>query len=414
MIAARPLTRRGGYLPLADLGLVGDGRGCALVGRDGAINWMCVPRFDKRPLFCALLDRHRGGQFLLAPADLRASRQYYLPDTGVLVTEMQCPTGIVEVTDAMLLRPGADLADDARAANGELLRHVRVLQGHAPLRVVIRPCGGADVDRHGGGLRLACHQQDLELHLFSDRMLYGLDTTWQVHTGDELWLLLRWESGARQHRRVPPRRLLADTAAVWRRWAAGICYDGPRADLVRRSALTLKMLDHVENGAIIAAATSSLPESTGGVRNWDYRYTWIRDAAFSVFALRRIGLTSEADSFLGWVLDAVEGGKPRVLYDLDGRIPPPERVDKELVGYRDSAPVRWGNSAVDHVQHDVYGEILDCAHQWVARGGTVDDALWADLVGLTETAAAVSGTPDRGVWEARSAGRIYTYSAAMC
>jgi alpha,alpha-trehalase len=227
-------------------------------------------------------------------------------------------------------------------------------------------------------------------------------------------VLLRWESGARQHRRVPPRRLLADTAAVWRSWAAGICYDGPRADLVRRSALTLKMLDHVENGAIITAATSSLPESTGGVPNWDCRYTWIRDAAFSVFALRRIGLTSEADSFLGWVLDAVEGGKPRVLYDLDGRIPPPERVDKELAGYRDSAPVRWGNSAVDHVQHDVYGEILDCAHQWIARGGTVDDALWADLVALTETAAAVAGTPDRGIWEVRSAGRIYTYSAAMC
>ncbi|MGH4009343.1 MAG: glycoside hydrolase family 15 protein [Pseudonocardiaceae bacterium] len=255
----------------------------------------------------------------------------------------------------------------------------------------------------------------LELHLLSDRALDGLDTIIRVGTGEDLWLLLRWEQRARRIHQVRPGRLMEETAAAWRRWTAGISYDGPRADLVRRSALTLKLLDHLENGAIVAAPTSSLPETLSGARNWDYRYTWIRDAAFSVFALRRIGLTAEADSFLGWVLDAVEGGgKPRVLYDLDGRQPPPERVDHDLDGYRGSAPVRWGNGAADQVQHDVYGEILDCAYQWAARGGLVDDALWADLVELTGTAWTVSGQPDQGIWEVRSAGRPSTYSVAMC
>ncbi|MDQ4092109.1 MAG: glycoside hydrolase family 15 protein, partial [Actinomycetota bacterium] len=213
---------------------------------------------------------------------------------------------------------------------------------------------------------------------------------------------------------IDPRPLLDETAAAWRRWSARISYEGPQADLVRRSALTLKLLDHFENGAIVAAPTSSLPEALGGVRNWDYRYTWIRDAAFSVFALRRIGLTTEADSFLGWVLDAVEGSKPRVLYDLDGRQPPPEQVDHELEGYRRSAPVRWGNGAAEQVQHDMYGEILDCAFQWAARGGPVDEALWGHLVELTETAAAVWTTPDQGIWEVRCPGRLFTYSVAMC
>lgn len=415
MTSARPLRWLDGYLPIEDHGLIGDGRGGALVGRDGGISWMCVPRFDSPPLLCGLLDRQRGGEFVVAPERLQESRQYYLPDTGVLVTEMRCATGLVEVADTFTLRTGADLTDDTPAARGELLRYVRMLEGSASLRVSLRPRGDVDVDRHGGGLRLCTHSPDLELHLLSGRPLEGLETTVRVEQGEDLWLLLRWEQATRRVHHIHPRRLLDQTAAVWRGWSAGIGYDGPQAELVRRSALTLKLLDHFENGAIVAAATSSLPESLGGTRNWDYRYAWIRDAAFSVFALRRIGLATEAEGFLGWVLDAVErGGKPRVLYDLDGREPPPEQLDHELEGYRASAPVRWGNAAADQVQHDVYGEILDCAFQWAARGGLVDDPLWTHLVALTETAARVWREPDHGIWEVRSSGRPFTYSVAMC
>jgi pentatricopeptide repeat protein len=208
---------------------------------------------------------------------------------------------------------------------------------------------------------------------------------------------------------------LQATLEVWRGWTKHVDYDGPEAPLVRRSAITLKLLDHFENGAMVAAPTSSLPEAIGGPRNWDYRFTWIRDAAFSVYAFRRVGLWREARGFLGWVLDAVEpGGRPRVLYDLDGGAPPPEREDSELEGYRRSRPVRWGNAAADQRQHDIFGEILDCAFQWARHHGAIDEALWATLRDLVEAAAQEWHRPDRGIWEVRTVGRPFTYSAALC
>jgi alpha,alpha-trehalase len=192
-------------------------------------------------------------------------------------------------------------------------------------------------------------------------------------------------------------------------------YEGPQALQVRRSAITLKLLDYFANGGIVAAPTSSLPELIGGSRNWDYRYTWVRDAAFSVYALRRIGLVREGAAFLGWVLDAVErGGRPKVLYNMEGRQPPPERQDPELAGYRNSSPVRWGNAAAEQWQHDVYGEILDCAYQWVTGGGEIDEGLWGQLQVLIEAARGEWHRPDQGIWEVRTGGRPFTYSAALC
>ena len=192
-------------------------------------------------------------------------------------------------------------------------------------------------------------------------------------------------------------------------------YDGPEPLLVRRAAITLKSCDDCANGSLVAAPTSSLPAPVGGVRNWDYRYTWVRDAAFSVWALRRIGCEDEVSGFLGWVLDAFEGTRsPRIMYDVAGGEVPDEWEDPELEGYRASAPVRWGNGAADQRQHDVYGEVLDCAHLRVANGRPIDARLWKRLATLADAANIAWRQPDQGIWEVRSEGRVFTYSAAMC
>ena len=411
-----PLRRVDGYLPLEDYGLIGDGTTAALVGRDGEIPWLCVPRLDSPPLFCGILDRERGGAFTVAPKDLVESRQSYESDTGVLVTEMRGRSGSVQVTDALTLRSGADLNEDAPAARGELLRSVRVLEGSVRLRIAVAPRGGTLTERRGGGMRIRLSiRPDLDLQLWATVPLEGLQTTLDLDAGDHLSLVLRW--GGRQNRRhtASPDKLLQTTRDVWRSWAQNFVYKGPQEALVRRSAITLKLLDYFQSGAIVAAPTSSLPEAIGGTRNWDYRYAWIRDAAFSVYALRRIGLSEEAAGFLGWVLDAVERhGRPRVLYDLDGEITQPERQDPELEGYRRSPPVRWGNAADEQRQHDVFGEILDCAYQWASRDEEIDETLWRKLRELVEGARREWREPDHGIWEVRTAGRPFTYSAALC
>jgi GH15 family glucan-1,4-alpha-glucosidase len=411
----RPVRRREGYLPLEDLGLIGDGTTAALVGLDGSISWMCLPRFDAQPLFCSLLDHERGGHFTLAPEDLVEARQRYEPDTGVLTTELRSPTGLVRITDALVLRSGADLTDDAPADRSELVRSAVVLAGAVCLRAEVEPRGGAQVRALFSGVEvLPSRRPDLRLHLRSNRPLTGLHSTHDLREGDRLDLVLSWGRFHRHHR-FDAGAMLRDTADAWRRWMEHFDYGGPEEPLVRRAAITLKLCDDWTNGALVAAPSSSLPAPIGGSRNWDYRYAWIRDAAFAVFALRRIGFRGEADAFLGWVLDAFEySGRPRIMYDLHGGPVPDEVEDRELEGYRRSAPVRWGNGAADQRQHDIYGEILDCADQWLRSGGEVQSALWTSLAGLADAAEQSWRQPDQGIWEVRSEARVFTYSAGLC
>ncbi|MFI6494520.1 glycoside hydrolase family 15 protein [Streptomyces sp. NPDC050564] len=411
----RPVRRREGYLPLEDLGLIGDGTTAALVGLDGSISWMCLPRFDSEPLFCALLDHQRGGHFTVAPEDLVEARQRYEPDTGVLTTELRTPTGVVRVTDALVLRSGADLTDDAPAGRGELVRSAVVLSGDVRLRADLEPRGGGQARTLFSGLEVRPYRQpDVRLHLRSSHPLNGLRNTYDMRQGDRLDLVLSWGRFHRHHR-FDTDAMLKGTVDAWHRWMRHFDYGGPEEPLVRRSALTLKMCDDWANGSLVAAPTSSLPAPIGGVRNWDYRYAWIRDASFAVFALRRIGFHGEADSFLGWVLDAFEQSrKPRIMYTLQGQTVPDEMEDGELEGYRRSSPVRWGNGAADQRQHDVYGEILDCADQWLLSGGEIQPALWAALASLADTAGQAWRQPDQGIWEVRNEGNAFTYSAGLC
>lgn len=411
----RPIHRIDGYLPLEDYGLIGDGATAALVGVDGSIPWLCIPRFDAEPLFCGLLDHARGGFFTIAPAGLREGRQRYRPDTGVLETELRCATGVVRVTDAMVLRSGADLGEEVAADRAELVRSALVVEGRVRLAVDVSPRGGAEVRPLLSGVEIyAKSQPRLRVHLRSTRPVAGLHSVYELAQGEQVDLALSWGRFHRHHR-FDAGSLLRDTENAWRSWLDGGDYAGPQQRLVRRAAITLKMCDHWESGSVIAAPSSSLPAPIGGVRNWDYRYVWIRDAAYAVFALRRIGFHGEADAFLGWVLDAVErGDRPRIMYDIDGNPVPDEISDPGLEGYRGSAPVRWGNGAADQRQHDLYGEILDCADQWLRAGGELQPVLWAGLAGLADMAACTWEQPDQGIWEVRSEGRAFTYSAGLC
>jgi GH15 family glucan-1,4-alpha-glucosidase len=413
--AFRAIRRVGGYLRLEDLGLIGDGATTALVGLDGSIPWMCVPAFDSEPLFCGLLDATGGGEFTVAPEGLVEARQRYEPDTGVLVTELRSATGLVRLTDALLLRAGADLTGDAPSDRTELLRSVVVLSGAVRLRVDLQPRGGGLAHPALDGLAVqVARQPGLRLHLRANRPLTGLRGTYDLEQGDRLDLVLSWGRFQRHHAFDPDARLRM-TVDAWRRWMAHFTYDGPEEATARRAAVTLKLCDHWGKGSLVAAPTSSLPAPVGGVRNWDYRYTWIRDAAYTVFAFRRIGFVNEADAFLGWVLDAFDQSREtRIMYTLDGAPVPDEFEDAELEGYRGSAPVRWGNGAADQRQHDVYGEVLDCADQWVRAGGRLQPALWRGLSALADVAGRAWREPDQGIWEVRSDGRIFTYSAGMC
>ena len=440
----RPLPRSEGYLPLEDYGLIGDGTTAALVGRDGSVAWLCLPRFDGRPLFGALLDHTRGGAFTLAPDEPCEGRQRYRPDSAVLETELRCASGTVRITDALTLRAGADLSDDAPAARGELVRSAQVLEGRVRLRYQVEPVGGAQCRALFSGVELIVPETEvvdgvgarhraggLRLHLRANRELgSGPAGVVELDRGERFDLALSWARAHRHHRFDAAADLTA-TEQAWRRWMSRMTYEGPEPELVRRSAITLKLCDDWTQGSLVAAPTSSLPAPVGGVRNWDYRYTWIRDAAFAVFALRRIGFGSEADAFLGWVLDAFErsvrhgarpgvprgpqpADRPRIMYTLDGEPVPDEVTDPRFEGYRRSAPVRWGNSASGQIQHDVYGEVLDCAYQWLRAGGDIQPALWAGLTRLADAAGDQWRTPDQGIWEVRSPGRIFTYSAALC
>ncbi len=412
----RPLEHLDGYLPLEDHGLIGDGETAALVGRDGAVSWLCLPRFDSPPVFCAILDRNRGGAFTVAPEELLESEQSYVGDTGVLHTRMRARNGTLELTDALLLQPSTDLREDRAAGRQELWRSVRVLEGFVDLHVTIRPRGQVVAVERAGGLQLKLSSRpQLDLQVWSSRPLSGIQTVLRLHAGETLELVLHW--GGRTRHQLDPLapELLTRTIAAWQRWSQQVVFDGPEKRHVRRSAITLKMLDHLESGALIAAPTSSLPEVIGGIRNWDYRYAWVRDAAFSSYAFTRIGMAHEAYQFLAWVLEAVERhGRPSVLYTLDGLAFTPELEDPELEGYRRSRPVRWGNGAAAQRQHDVFGEIIDCAWQWAKTGQPMDEKLWTRLVALAERARREWHTVDQGIWEVRSAGRPFTYSAALC
>lgn len=406
----------GRYPPLRDHAV----RTVALVALDGSIDWLCLPDLDSSSVFAAVLDAERGGRFALHPRGPHESRRRYVPDTNVLETTFTTPTGVVRVTDVMTL-PGGGL-DPAR----ELVRRVDGLAGHVPLRWRVEPAfgygaaptrlamrGGWPVATSGSDALGVCAWDAGPVRCDAE----GVGADFETREGGRSTIALVAAHGEPLvfPARAQTEARLEATAAFWRRWASALTYAGPWREAVVRSALALKLLVFAPSGAIAAAATTSLPEAVGGERNWDYRYSWIRDSSFTLEALLQLGRHAEATSFFWWFMHATRLTSPRlrVFYRLDGGIAAPERT-LPLDGYRGSRPVRIGNGAAGQLQLDAYGELLDAAFVYVTAGYRLDRDTARALAALADFVCAHWREPDAGIWEVRAGPRHHTQSKAMC
>jgi GH15 family glucan-1,4-alpha-glucosidase len=416
--AAGRLAR--GYAPIGDYAAIGDGRTVALVARDGSVDWLCLPDLDSPSVFAAVLDADRGGRFALAPEVPAEVQRRYVPDTNVLETTFTTGQGVVQVTDAMAL-PSQDLGPTR-----ELIRRVDCLAGRVPMRWHVTPAFGyaaspTRLERRasipvalGGRDALAVCSWEAGEAQIDDGAIFGRFEA--EESGSALIALC----GAHEEPLVFPTRehveaRLKATTAYWRGWAAHRAYGGPWRDAVIRSALALKLLFHAPSGAIAAAATASLPEEIGGERNWDYRFCWVRDSAFTLEALLHLGCPGEAEAFFWWLLHASQLTHPRlqVLYRLDGGERARERT-LELEGYRGSRPVRVGNDAAAQTQLDIYGDLLQTAWIYAEAGGRVDRETGRRLAGIADLVCRIWRQPDSGIWEVRSQPVHFTHSKMMC
>ena len=417
------------YPPISDYALIGDCHAAALVSRDGSVDWCCFHRFDARPVFARLLDWTHGGYFRIAPQAPYAVTRHYWPDTMVLETRFQLDHGSVVLVDCLPIRPES-APEFATAVHPyhQLIRRLRCEAGEVPMRLEFSPRFdfGRTVPRleaRDRGLVVAYGGADA-LMLQSDipLALAGLaDCAGEVvlRDGDETFLVLTY---ARPHelqaaRLDPPeiRGRVEDTRRFWTGWVSGCTYRGPFHDQVLRSAMVLKALSNAPTGAIVAAPTTSLPEWIGGGRNWDYRFTWLRDAAMNLYALHLVGRSSEAEAFMAWLKRTTAGRVEdlQIVYGVGGERLLPEIELAGMDGYRGSRPVRIGNRAADQFQLDVYGFILDTAWLHHRHGGTIDPIFWEFLSAGVGAVAERWMLPDSGIWEVRGEPQHFTFSKLM-
>jgi len=401
-------------LPLEDYGLIGDTQTAALVGRNGSIDWLCLPHFDSGACFAALLGRPENGRWLIAPRDeVGSTQRRYRPGTLILETDFLTGSGAVRVIDFMTPRRGEP----------DLIRVVEGLRGEVSMRMelTIRFDYGSIVPwvrKMDGHIRAIAGPDALSL--WTQVPTHGKDLTTQaefvVRPGERVSFLLMWHPS---HTSSPPafdvNQALEDTESWWREWSSRCTYEGPWREQVLRSLLTLKALTFAPTGGIVAAPTTSLPESLGGVRNWDYRFCWLRDATYTLYALMIGGYSEEAAAWRNWLLRAVAGDPSslHIMYGMRGERRLPEFELPWLAGYEDSRPVRVGNAAVTQRQLDVYGEVMDALHLARRADLETDADAWALQRALIAHLEQTWREPDEGIWEVRGPRRQFTHSKVM-
>jgi GH15 family glucan-1,4-alpha-glucosidase len=412
------------YLPIAEHGVIGDLHTVALVGSDGTIDWYCPPRFDSPSVFAGILDKARGGHWRIAPTmGVGTVKQLYFPDTNVLITRFLTPVGVGEVEDFMpISRPGQE-------HRHRLIRRVVCVRGAMRFRVAVHPRfdyarAAHETSLHDEGALFESPELTLVLH---SRIRLagregGVEGEFSLSAGESMAFVLEEMlpgDRPRAYSEEETRELFEDTVAFWRRWVSQSRYQGRWREMVHRSALTLKLLTYEPTGAIVAAPTTSLPEQLGGGRNWDYRYTWIRDAAFSLYALLRLGFSEEATAFMDWLTHRVserEGGGEgplQIMYGIDGRSELEEVVLDHLEGYKGSAPVRIGNGAATQLQLDIYGELIDSVYLYNKYGRPLYHDAWKALGRLVDWVCENWDQADEGIWETRGGRQHFTYSRLM-
>ena len=412
------------YQPIENYGVIGDLHTIALVGMDGSIDFLSFPHFDSPTVFAALLDRQCGGRFQIAPCleDAR-QKQLYLPDSNILLTRFLSHAGVAEISDFMPIHD----SDHTH----ELVRRVKTVRGEVRFRVLCAP----RFDYGRAAHRVETHEGEvLFMSQGNDRTVLRLRTAipLQIHEGAAIaeFTLRANEHAAFVLEQVVPgeaspsagadfvSQAFKETTNFWRRWLGRSNYQGRWREMVNRSALTLKLLVSKPYGSIVAAPTFGLPEKIGGERNWDYRYTWIRDASFTLYALIRLGYTDEATAFMHWITNRCgelePDGSLQVMYGIDGRHALPEETLAHFEGYRQSTPVRIGNRAYKQLQLDIYGELMDAVYLYNKYGELISYDLWQNLIRLLNWVCDHWHLKDEGIWETRGGQHEFLYSRVMC
>ncbi|HEX2740751.1 MAG TPA: glycoside hydrolase family 15 protein, partial [Rubrobacter sp.] len=394
-----------GYLPIEDHGIIGNLHTAALVGKDGTIDWMCLPAFDSPSVFCSILDDEKGGHFALRPVEYARSQQLYLPDTNVLLTRYFSPDGLAETLDFM----------PTITSHGErhrLVRNVRVIRGRMNFLVECLPAfdyargshSVSVVKNSGAVFASGDHRLGLATDMRLEENAKGAaGARFTLEEGERATFVLahleQGEGPGEILSHVRFEELLNETLRYWRRWLSNSTYHGRWREMVHRSALVLKLMVYDPTGALIASPTMGLPERIGGARNWDYRYTWLRDAALALYALIYVGFEDEARNFMGWLRDRCQqdvDGLLQPLYGIDGRTDITEIELTHLSGYMNSYPVRLGNGAHTQKQLDLYGAVLDAAYLYNKHGAPLDYDLWKSLQKILDWLSENWREPDEG------------------